>query len=306
MICDPYPRLLVARDHGRTRGAAATVDVGGRPPDGSGVPEEKWVYLRGHADQTEQDLLDRRRRQHQPLGETGCGRSASGRRNRASTTSRPSTCTAASRSPSSRCATRVGLAADDPRGFTTDRRAAVLRRPRQQLLPARYRRDRCRDAGRSRARSALVGANGGVDEQVLGRRVYSTEPADWATGPQQGAAGTTSPRCRRWPSPATPTGPPPSGDLLGALRLAGAPASSSARLDADDSRFMARHHRRRPGGVDERRGDPIGACIEVKFSTDDGNFSIRPGWPVDLLDRRRQHAPSLWTRNARGFRRRGA
>ena len=24
-----------------------------------GVPEEKWVYLRGHADQTEQDLLDR-------------------------------------------------------------------------------------------------------------------------------------------------------------------------------------------------------------------------------------------------------
>jgi acetyl-CoA C-acetyltransferase len=57
MICDPYPRLLVARDT-VNQGAAAvlmSVDAARR----LGVPEEKWVYLRGHADQTEQDLLDR-------------------------------------------------------------------------------------------------------------------------------------------------------------------------------------------------------------------------------------------------------
>lgn len=57
MICDPYPRLLVARDT-VNQGAAAvlmSVDAARR----LGVPEERWVYLRGHASQTEQDLLDR-------------------------------------------------------------------------------------------------------------------------------------------------------------------------------------------------------------------------------------------------------
>ncbi len=57
MICDPYPRLLVARDQ-VNQGAAAimmSVDAARR----LGVPEEKWVYLHGHADMVEQGLLER-------------------------------------------------------------------------------------------------------------------------------------------------------------------------------------------------------------------------------------------------------
>jgi len=57
MICDPYPRLLVARDT-VNQGAAAvlmSVEAAGR----LGVPEEKWVYLHGHADLIEQAMLDR-------------------------------------------------------------------------------------------------------------------------------------------------------------------------------------------------------------------------------------------------------
>lgn len=57
MICDPYPRLLVARDQ-VNQGAAAimmSVDAARR----LGVPEEKWVYLHGHADIVEQGLLER-------------------------------------------------------------------------------------------------------------------------------------------------------------------------------------------------------------------------------------------------------
>ncbi len=57
MICDPYPRLLLARDQ-VNQGAAVlmmSVDAARR----LGVPEEKWVYLRGHADMVEQKLLDR-------------------------------------------------------------------------------------------------------------------------------------------------------------------------------------------------------------------------------------------------------
>ncbi len=57
MISDPYTRLLVARDQ-VNQGAAAvmmSVDAARR----LGVPEERWVYLHGHADMVEQGLLER-------------------------------------------------------------------------------------------------------------------------------------------------------------------------------------------------------------------------------------------------------
>jgi acetyl-CoA C-acetyltransferase len=57
MISDPYPRLLVARDQ-VNQGAAGvmmSVDAARR----LGVPEDKWVYLHGHADMVEQELLER-------------------------------------------------------------------------------------------------------------------------------------------------------------------------------------------------------------------------------------------------------
>ena len=57
MICDPYPRLLVARDQ-VNQGAAAvlmSVDAARR----LGVPEDKWVYVHGHSDMAEQGLLER-------------------------------------------------------------------------------------------------------------------------------------------------------------------------------------------------------------------------------------------------------
>jgi acetyl-CoA C-acetyltransferase len=57
MICDPYPRLMVARDTVNQGAAALLMSV--EAARKLGVPEEKWVYLHGHADQREQDLLDR-------------------------------------------------------------------------------------------------------------------------------------------------------------------------------------------------------------------------------------------------------
>ncbi len=64
MISEPYPRLLVARDQ-VNQGAAAlliSVDAARR----LGVPEEKWVYLHGHADLEEQALLQRPDLGHAP------------------------------------------------------------------------------------------------------------------------------------------------------------------------------------------------------------------------------------------------
>lgn len=57
MICDPYLRLLVARD--QVNQGAATVLMSVEAARRLGVPQEKWVYLRGHADVVDQPLLDR-------------------------------------------------------------------------------------------------------------------------------------------------------------------------------------------------------------------------------------------------------
>lgn len=57
MICDPYPRLLVARDQVNQGAAAVLMSI--EAARRLGVPEQKWVYLRGHADVVDQPLLDR-------------------------------------------------------------------------------------------------------------------------------------------------------------------------------------------------------------------------------------------------------
>jgi acetyl-CoA C-acetyltransferase len=57
MICDPYPRLLVARD--QVNQGAAVIMMSVAAARRLGVPEAKWVYLHGHSDITEQALLDR-------------------------------------------------------------------------------------------------------------------------------------------------------------------------------------------------------------------------------------------------------
>ena len=57
MICDPYPRLLVARD--TVNQGCATVLMSVDAARRLGVSEEKWVYLHGHSDLAEQALLER-------------------------------------------------------------------------------------------------------------------------------------------------------------------------------------------------------------------------------------------------------
>ncbi|MCV7078140.1 acetyl-CoA acetyltransferase [Mycobacterium szulgai] len=64
MISEPYPRLLVARDQVNQGAAALLMSV--EAARRLGVPEEKWVYLRGHADLTEQSLLERPDLGHAP------------------------------------------------------------------------------------------------------------------------------------------------------------------------------------------------------------------------------------------------
>jgi len=57
MIADPYPRYLVSRDQVNQGAAVLLVSV--EVAQELGVPPERWVFLPGHADLRELDLLDR-------------------------------------------------------------------------------------------------------------------------------------------------------------------------------------------------------------------------------------------------------
>ena len=57
LIADPYPRYIVARE--KVNQGAAVLLMSVAAARRLGVPGERWVFLRGHADLRERDLLDR-------------------------------------------------------------------------------------------------------------------------------------------------------------------------------------------------------------------------------------------------------
>ncbi|SDG39009.1 acetyl-CoA acetyltransferase [Pseudonocardia oroxyli] len=57
MIADPYPRYVVAREKVNQGAAALVVSVA--TAERLGIPRDKWVFLHGHADLRERDLMAR-------------------------------------------------------------------------------------------------------------------------------------------------------------------------------------------------------------------------------------------------------
>jgi acetyl-CoA C-acetyltransferase len=262
MICDPYPRLLVARDTVNQGAAALVMSVAAARR--LGVAEDKWVYLRGHADQTEQDLLDR-----VDVSVSHSAKQSVAEALRGAGIGIDDVATFDLYScfpfPVFAVCDEFGLADDDPRGLTLTGGLPYFGGPGNSYSlhgiaeTVAEMRDRPGSFG-------LVGANGGVmSKYSVG--VYSTEPAEWAADRgkelQGGIAalpkvavtrnadgpGTIETYSVRYDWPVT------TGVIIG-------------RLDADGSRFMALTE-------DEDLvalmcdGDPLGARIAVK-STDDG------------------------------------
>jgi acetyl-CoA C-acetyltransferase len=262
MICDPYPRLLVARDQVNQGAAALLMSVAAARR--LGVAEEKWVYLRGHADQTEQDLLDR-----VDVGISFSAKQAVAEALRVSGIGIDDVATFDLYScfpfPVFVVCDEFGLANDDPRGFTLTGGLPYFGGPGNSYSlhgiaeTVAEMRDKPGSFG-------LVGANGGVmSKYSVG--IYSTEPADWVADDSKAlqqdiAALPKVSVTRNANGPATIETysvrydwPVMTGVIIG-------------RLDADNSRFMA---------ITEdddlvalmSDGDPIGAHIVVK-SADDG------------------------------------
>jgi acetyl-CoA C-acetyltransferase len=262
LIAEPYTRYVVARE--KVNQGAAVLLMSVAAARRLGVPEEKWVFLHGHADLRERNLLERADLSAGPasvlaaehaleVAGIGVGDLA--------------TIDLYSCFPIavSNVADGLGLAADDPRGLTVtgglpffggagnnySMHAIAEAVQRARSTPGSY---------------VLVGANGGVmSKYSVG--VYSTEPGDWASDRSEAlqddiaalpkvavtrnadGPGTIETYSVRYDWPVT------TGVIIG-------------RLDADGSRFMALSD-------DEdlvalmTGGDPIGAPIAVK-STDDG------------------------------------
>ncbi|MET0454811.1 MAG: acetyl-CoA acetyltransferase [Mycobacterium sp.] len=262
MICDPYPRLLVARDTVNQGAAALLMSVAAARR--LGVSEEKWVYLRGHADQTEQDLLDR-----VELSISHSAKQAVAEALRVAGIGIDEVSTFDLYScfpfPVFAVCDQFGLAADDPRGLTLTGGLPYFGGPGNSY--SLHGIAETVVEMRSKPGSfGLVGANGGVmSKYSVG--IYGTEPADWrpdrSTGLQRDIAalpkvsvtrdadgpGVIETYSVRYDWPVT------TGVVIG-------------RLDVDGSRFMAITE-------DENLvalmcdGDPLGVRIEVK-STDDG------------------------------------
>lgn len=256
MICDPYPRLMVARDQVNQGAAVLIMSVAAARR--LSVPEENWVYLRGHADLVEQSLLDRAdlsaslSAEHavaEALRVAGIGLSEVSTFDLYSCFPFPVFTVCDS----------TGLATDDPRGLTLTGGLPFFGGPGNSYSLHGIAETALR-MRESPGAFGLVGANGGVmSKYSVG--VYSTAPAEWmpdrsrdlqpqiddlpkiAVTRHADGPGTIETYSVRYDWPTT------TGIIIG-------------RLDSDGSRFMAM-------STDEElvalltSGDPLGAAINV-------------------------------------------
>ena len=263
MICDPYPRLLVARDTVNQGAAAVLMSV--EAARRLGVPEDKWVYLHGHADLIEQAMLDRVdlgagpasvMAAHEALRVAGVGVGDIATFDLYSCFPFPVfvICEA------------LGLDGDDPRGLTLTGGLPYFGGPGNSYSLHGIAETVIQMRDRP-GRFGFVGANGGIlSKYSVG--IYSTEPVEWRTDrsaelkeqiaalpkvevtKQPDGAATIETYSVRYDWPIR------TGIIVG-------------RLDSNGSRFMAT--------TDDddlvalmSDGDPLGANISV-WSTENGN-----------------------------------
>ncbi|CAM4208629.1 acetyl-CoA acetyltransferase [Mycobacterium basiliense] len=263
MIAEPYPRLLVARD--QVNQGAATLLMSVAAARRLGVPQEKWVYLRGHADLQEQSLLARPELGQAPsavlaareaLAVAGVGVDDI-------TTFDLYSCFPV---PVFNICDGLGIAPDDPRGLTLtgglpffggagnnySMHAVAETVARMRSEPGRF---------------GLVGANGGImSKYSVG--VYSTSPAEWQ--PDRSAELQTQVDGRSVQSVTEQADGPATVETYTVRRDGGRLTGIIiGRLVADDSRFLATTE------DDElltllTEDDPLGHAVRVR-SFDYGN-----------------------------------
>jgi acetyl-CoA C-acetyltransferase len=233
MICEPYPRLLVARDQVNQGAAALLMSV--ESARKLGVSEENWVYLHGHADLEEQSLLERPDLGHAPTAVTAVREAlaTAGVGIDDIATFDLYSCFPV---PVFNICDGIGIAPDDPRGLTLtgglpffggagnnySMHGIAETVAKMRTVPGQF---------------GLVGANGGImSKYSVG--IYSTRPVNWkadrsAQLQEQVAVAPTQPVTEHADGPGTV-------ETYTVRRDAGRPTGIIiGRLDADGTRFLA-------------------------------------------------------------------
>jgi acetyl-CoA C-acetyltransferase len=174
MICDPYPRLLLARD--QVNQGAATLLMSVQAAQRLSVPQDNWVYLRGHADMTEQPLLDR-----EDLGRSPAAVMATREALAVAGIGLDDVATFDLYScfpvPVFNICDGLGLSTTDPRGLTLTGGLPYFGGPGNNYSMHAIA-ETVHEMRSRRGEFGLVGANGGImSKYSVG--VYSTQPADW-------------------------------------------------------------------------------------------------------------------------------
>ncbi|MGE2688571.1 acetyl-CoA acetyltransferase [Mycolicibacterium pulveris] len=263
MICDPYPRLLVARDQVNQGAAAIMMSVAAARR--LGIPEPKWVYLHGHSDMTEQALLDR-----VDLGASPAAVHAAREALRVAEIGVDDIATFDLYScfpfPVFVVCEALGIDGADPRGLTVTGGLPYFGGPGNSYSlhaiaeTVTQLRDRPGQFG-------FVGANGGTMSKYSAG-VYSTRPAEWRSN-RSGQLNEQISALPKVPVTEQPTGAATIETYSVRYDWPTTTGIIIARLDADNSRFLATTAD--PDLVALMRdGDPLGAAINVQ-PTEHGN-----------------------------------
>ena len=263
MICDPYPRLLVARDQVNHGAAAVMMSV--EAAQRLGVPEEKWVYLHGHSDMVEQAMLDR-----EDLGASPASVLAVREALRVAGIGVDDIATFDLYScfpfPVFVICEALGIDGDDPRGLTLTGGLPYFGGPGNSYSLHAIA-ETVSEMRQAPGRFGFVGANGGImSKYSVG--IYSTEPVEWRTDRSEALKQEIA-ELPKVPVTRNPDGaatietysvrydwPIRTGIIVG-------------RLDSDNSRFMATTEDDDLVAL-MSDGDPLGAQISV-WSTEHGN-----------------------------------
>lgn len=266
MICDPYPRLLVARDTVNQGAAAVMMSV--EAARRLGVPEDKWVFVHGHSDLIEQPLLKR-----VDLGASPAAVHAGHEALRVAGLGVDDIATFDLYScfpfPVFVMCEALGLTADDPRGLTLTGGLPYFGGPGNSYSlhgiaeTVAQMRDRPGKFG-------FVGANGGImSKYSVG--IYSTEPAQWPTS----RSAELTAQVAELPTVEVTKSPNGAGTVETYSVRHDWPVRTGiivGRLDSDGSRFMATSEDADLVAL-MSEGDPLGAKLTVT-PTDNGNRAV--------------------------------
>ncbi|NOQ61396.1 acetyl-CoA acetyltransferase [Mycolicibacterium fortuitum] len=256
MICDPYPRLMVARDQVNQGAAVLLMSV--ESARKLGVPEEKWVYLRGHADMKEIKLLER--------AELGYSEAAVIAVNEALRVAGITLDDIAAFDlyscfpfPVFNICDGTGLAPDDERGLTLTGGLPFFGGPGNNYSMHGIA-EAVNEMRDKPGQFALVGGNGGIASKYsVG--IYSTGPADWVA---DGSAALQDEFNAQQRVAITEKADGPATIETYTVRYDWTPRTGIiiGRLDSDGSRFLATTTDEALLGL-LTDGEPLGAAIVV-------------------------------------------